>query len=69
MTSAGLTLESTPSGNESRSLWGSGVLRPQAGVEIDMLLPDIDQTDFDRLLIFGTCGKLFLASSFLIDSN
>ena len=52
MASAGQASEWKPSGSHSRSLWGTGVLRPQAGVEIDMPLPDIGQTEFDVVLMF-----------------
>ena len=48
----GTGFEWKASGSHSRSLWVSGVLRPQAGVEIDMPLPDIGQTEFDMVLMF-----------------
>ena len=52
MAAAGQASEWKPPGSHSRSLWGAGVLRPQAGVEIDMPLPDIGQTGFDMVLMF-----------------
>ena len=35
-----------------KSLWGSGVLRPGPGVEIDMPLPDLEQAEFDLVLMY-----------------
>lgn len=41
-----------PIAPQHQKIWAAGVLRPQAGVEIDMPLPDIDQSDFDMVLMF-----------------
>ena len=54
MASAGQASEWKPSGSHSRSLWGTGVLRPQAGVEIDM--PTLARLNLTWSWCFGTCG-------------